>query len=93
MPTAGKFGGIDDDFVDDPDGVLKKKEQSRYKSKASEETKIDGLEQFAQYADLFRDLTLRTWVDTEMDVINIIITYDSKHCIAIVNEKDEYFEV
>lgn len=38
-------------------------------------------------------MTLRTWVDTELDVVNIIITYDSKHCIAIVNDKDEYFEV
>jgi len=48
LPTANKFGGIDDEFGDDPDGVLKKKDKSRYKSKASDETKIDGLEQFAQ---------------------------------------------
>jgi hypothetical protein len=32
-------------------------------------------------------------VDTVLDVINIIITYDSKFCIAIVNDKDEHFEL
>jgi hypothetical protein len=34
------------------------------KSTASDETRIEGLEQFNQYGDLFRDLTLRTWIDT-----------------------------
>ena len=67
--------------------------QSRSKSRASDETRIDGLEQFNQYGDLFRDLTLRTFVDTELDVINVIITYDSKHCIAMINDKDEHFEL
>ena len=28
-----------------------------------------------------------------MDVVNVIITYDSKLAIAIVNDMDEHFEV
>ena len=28
-----------------------------------------------------------------LDVINIIITYDSRYCIAIANSKDEHFEL
>lgn len=63
------------------------------KSKLSNETKIEGLKEFNKYGDLFQDLTKREHVDTELDVINIIITYDSKYCIAIVNNKDEHFEL
>jgi hypothetical protein len=63
------------------------------KSKLSDSTYIDGLENFKQHGDLFQDLTLRSFVDTNYDVINIIITYDSQNCIAIVNKKDEHFEV
>ena len=36
---------------------------------------------------------MRNWVDTEFDVVNLEITYDSKYCIAIVNDRDEHFEV
>ena len=63
------------------------------KSKLSDETVIVGLAQFSQYGDLFQDLTLRTWVDTKLDVVTAIITYDSKYCIAIVNEGDMRFQV
>ena len=63
------------------------------KSKLSNETRIEGLKEFNKYGDLFQDLTKREHVDTELDVINIIITYDSKNCIAIVNDKDEHFEL
>jgi len=28
-----------------------------------------------------------------MDVVNVIITYDSKYAIAIVNDMDEHFEL
>ena len=42
---------------------------------------------------MFRDLTLRTWVDTEYDVICVIITYDSKYAVAVVNDRDEHFEL
>jgi hypothetical protein len=38
-------------------------------------------------------LTLRTWVDTDMDVVNVVISYDSKYAVAIVNDQDEHFEV
>jgi hypothetical protein len=63
------------------------------KSKMSDSTYIEGLENFKKYGDLFQDLTIRSYIDTHNDVINIIITYDSQNCVAIVNHKDEHFEV
>ena len=62
-------------------------------SKASE-THIDGLPQFGEHADLFRDLTLRTFVETGTgDCVNGVITYDSKYCIVIVTKDEESFEI
>jgi hypothetical protein len=68
-------------------------EKKMTRSKMSDETHIEGLEQFNKHGELFQDLTLRTFIDTEMDVVQVIITYDSKFCIAIVNNKDEHFEL
>tara|TARA_B110000285_G_C15078108_1_gene591907 strand:+ start:162 stop:1631 length:1470 start_codon:yes stop_codon:yes gene_type:complete len=68
-------------------------EKKMTRSKLSDETHIEGLEQFNKYGELFQDLTLRTFIDTEMDVVQVIITYDSKKCVAIINDKDEHFEV
>jgi len=59
----------------------------------SDETRIDGLREFNKYGDLFQDLTRRVHVNTELDVVNIIITYDSRFCIVIANDKDEHFEL
>lgn len=77
------------------DGSAYESEASIRKSKSrlSDSTHIAGLENFNKYGDLFQDLTLRTAVDTVYDVINVIITYDSQSAIAIVNKKDEHFEV
>jgi hypothetical protein len=62
-------------------------------SKAAE-THIEGLPEFNEHADLFRDLTLRTFVETgEGDLINGVISYDSKYCIVIVTEDEERFEI
>jgi hypothetical protein len=66
---------------------------SRSKSRISNTTHIAGLDNFNKYGDLFQDLTLRTAIDTVYDVINLIITYDSMSCVAIVNKKDEHFEL
>ena len=54
-------------------------------SKGSAETYIEGLKQFNKYGDLFQDLTKRTYVDTNHDVVSIVITYDSKHAVSIVS--------
>jgi hypothetical protein len=59
----------------------------------SDSTHIAGLDNFNKYGDLFQDLTLRTAIDTVYDVINVVITYDSQTCVAIVNKKDEHFEL
>ena len=65
--------------------------KNKTKSKLSDETYIEGLDQFSKYGELFQDLTLRTYVDTKMDVVQVIITYDSKKCVAIINDLDEHF--
>ena len=59
---------VDDEFNDAQDAT-KQRSMTRSRSKASDETKIKILEQFGQYSELFEDLTLRNWVDTEYDVI------------------------
>ena len=88
---------INDSDGENP-GLEKKPTFKRAQSKLSDETKIDGLEEFDKYKNsqgrsLFEDLTVRSFVDTELEVINVIITYDSKHAIAIVNHLDEHFEL
>ena len=60
----------------------------------SAETHIEGLAQFNEHSELFRDLTLRTYVETgEGDLINGVISYDSKFCIVIVTKDEESFEI
>ena len=51
------------------------------------------MQAFEQYNDLFTDLTRRQWINTELDVVQIVINYTSKYVIAIVNDKDEHFEI
>ena len=65
------------------------------RSETSDETTITGLSQFdaGGSGELFQELTKRYHINTEMDVINIIIAYGSKYCIAIVNELDTAFEL
>ena len=47
----------------------------------------------SKHSDLFRDLTLRTWIDTDLAVISVAMTYDTKQAICIVNELDDHFEL
>ena len=86
--NAEALAALNEENADGPDTSYQ-----RSKSRLSNETKIEGLKEFNKYGDLFQDLTKREHVDTELDVININITYDSKFCIAIVNNKDEHFEL
>ena len=51
------------------------------------------MQAFEQYNDLFTDLTRRQWINTELDVVQIVINYTSKYVIAIANDKDEHFEI
>lgn len=68
-------------------------EVSLVKSKVSDDTHIHGLPEFNKYGDLFQDLTKRNNINTfEMDVIEMIITYDSKLAITIVKKDELSFE-
>lgn len=50
----------------------------------SREAELDGLPQLDnEYGDLFRDLCKATVVETQLNIINCIITYDSKHVISL----------
>jgi len=88
-------GGLTADALEmlDKDTAINKSELRRSKSRLSDETVIRGLKEFDKYGPLFQDLTKRTFMDTNYDVISIIITYDSKNCIAICNKQDEHFEL
>ena len=85
-------GGLTKDALSKLNAINGSMKKSSLKS-ASEETEIHGLKSFGKHGHLFQDLTKRTFIDTKIDVVSIIITYDSKHTIAITNDKDEHFEV
>ena len=65
--------------------------KSRVEDDAS--THIEGFKEFEKYGELFQDLTTRSYIPTGKDIINIIITYDSKHAVAIMSNKPEVFAV
>jgi len=65
--------------------------KSRVEDDAS--THIEGFKEFEQYGSLFQDLTSRSYVTTGKDIVSIIITYDSKHAVAIMSNKPEVFAV
>ena len=90
-----KLAQLDEDFKKQNASQQDPEKRSRRRSvtRASDETRIDGLKQFEEHRELFDDLTIRNWVDTEFDVIAIIITYDSKHAVAIVHDYYEHYEV
>lgn len=89
---GGSHGRMDDE-VAAAQKQAPKKEQSR--KSTDKDTVITGLPQFdaSGNGQLFQDLTKRYYVVTEHDVINIIIAYGSKYCIAIVAEDDDRFEL
>jgi hypothetical protein len=50
---------------------------------------IDGhLASFEEYGTMFSDLTKRQYINTELQVVSMIISYDSKMCVAICNMDD-----
>lgn len=64
------------------------------KSRLEDSTHIQGLEAFnIDGNDLFQDLTKRKFIDTEIDVVSMVIAYDSKRALAICNNKDEEFKL
>jgi hypothetical protein len=66
---------------------------ARQKTTTSDETRIEGLDQFQEHADLFQDLTKRQFIDTKVDVVNGVITYDSKNCVVICSKDAENMEL
>ena len=50
-------------------------------SKADDYEKLEGLRPFnnkeTQNGDMFKDLTIRNWIDTELDVVNVCYSKDS----------------
>jgi len=60
-----------------------------HSTKSRPETHIEGLEQFKDSSKLFTDLTKRCYIETTLDVITIIITYDSQFCIVMVTDNKD----
>jgi hypothetical protein len=58
-----------------------------------ESGKIDCMPQFKPYSHVFDDLTTKSNQDTTHPLVNVVITQNSKHCIAIAEKNDEHFEI
>ena len=59
-------------------------------------TIIHGLEEFKKFGkngSLFSDLTKRTFIDTKLEIVNMILTYDSQHSVVICKENEENFQI
>ena len=63
------------------------------KNASEDPTKIHGLEEFDKFGSLFSDLTQRTFIDTKLEIVNMILTYDSQHSVVICKENEENFQV
>ena len=50
-----------------------------------------GYKEFDKYGDLFKDLTSKKEVKTDKDVVQMIISYDSKYAIGILSSEPENF--
>lgn len=62
-------------------------------SKLTADVSIDGLKQFEddpELAKMFTELTNRHYIDTEQDVVSMVITYDSTQCLAITSFEDSH---
>lgn len=46
-----------------------------------------------RYNYIFDELLTKNHVDTDLPIIEAIVTQDSKHVLVIVSEKDEHFEL
>ena len=64
------------------------------KSRLEDSTHIDGLQAFdVDGTGLFQDLTKRRFIDTEVDVVSMVVAYDSKRTLAICFKDDEEFQI
>lgn len=76
------------------DKIFKKKQVEQKKDNSDVfKGQLTGLDQFGEHKDLFESLTKRCFIDTKkLDVVQCIITYDSKNCVAILanNHEREY---
>ena len=51
------------------------------------------MSQFKPMSHVFDDLTVKSNLETDHPLVNVVITLDSKNCIAIAQKNDEHFEV
>lgn len=51
------------------------------------------LNEFEQYSYIFDELLTKVQVDTDLPIIEAVVTQDSKHVVVIISEFDEHFEV
>ena len=83
--------------LDDAQEAHLRRQSSVQSSKAMEETAMDGLKAFKMRetmdGDMFRDLTIRTWIDTTYDVVNVAVSKDSSQVITILSVDDRQFQI
>lgn len=57
------------------------------------DTTIHGLEQLSEHDSTFQDMTKRKYVETNQDVISMVMSYDSKLTLCITHELDQNFMI
>ena len=98
MPTKADFIKKDDDVFyeggkaskKDKKGKKNKKPEvrvsarlSRKNAKAQDDMSLDAVPLLSDSANLFDDLTNRNYFKTDLNIISMVVTYDSKFVIAI----------
>jgi hypothetical protein len=73
--------------------LIKQKSSSVKLTGEDESGRIECMPQFKPYTNVFDDLTVKSNQDTTYPLVNVVITQNSKHCIAIASKNDEHFEI
>jgi hypothetical protein len=72
---------------------LLQRKKSTLDSKEDDAGKIDCMSQFKPDSKVFDDLTIKSNLNSDHPLVNVIITQNSKNCIAIATKSDEHFEL
>ena len=96
--TAVQSGSInleqeDQEEIDSPSPDAKRNSKKRRKNDGDLETRIQGMEQLQEHDLMFQEMTKRDIVYTELDVVSMVMAYDSKLTIAITHQKEQMFVI
>lgn len=61
--------------------------------KASDDLTLDGVPLLQENKEMFEDLTFRKYFKTDLNIISMVVSYDSKYVISISSTNDDEFRV